>query len=163
MQLNACSGNCDSTRDLGFSLVELVTVIAVAGLIAAIAVPRFVGPDTFKSRGFYDEATGVVRFAQKTAIAWRSPVFVCVAADSVRAGTAAGCATPITHPTTGGPLVATAPAGVTLSVSPLPAEFSFNGLGRPTDGKMITLTSTIPGDPPRQIAIAAETGYVYHP
>ncbi|HXF66695.1 MAG TPA: type II secretion system protein [Burkholderiales bacterium] len=133
----------------GFTTAELITVIVIAGLLAAIAVPRFVGRDSFASRGFSDEAISIVRHAQKTAIAWRRPVFVCVTADAVSAGAAAGCTPPL--------LSAPAPAGVTLS----PAAFSFDGLGRPSAGVTIALTSTIPGDPARQIVVEAETGYVH--
>lgn len=143
----------------GFTITELVVAISIVGVLAAVAIPRFVATNSFESRGFYDEAQAVVRYAQKTAIAWRSSsIFVCVAATSVRAGTAAGCATPLPHPTTGGALVASAPSGVTLS--PI-GDFSFDGLGRPSAGTTIVLASTIAGDPARQIVIEAETGYVH--
>ena len=149
----------------GFTMVELIATIAIAGLLAAIALPRMMGPSGFDSRGFYDAATGVVRYAQKTAIAWRRTIHVCVTATPpqvVSASTAAGCATPLTHPSTGGSLTATAPSGVTLAVAPA-GNFTFDGLGRPSAAKTITLTSTIAGDPPRQIIVTAETGYVTHP
>lgn len=140
-------------------MVELVVTIAVVGVLAAVAVPRFVGTDAFASRGFSDEAMGVVRFAQKTAIAWRRPIFVCVTAGSISAAAAAGCATPLTHPATGGPLTASAPGGVTLAG----ASFSFDSGGRPNPNVQATiaLTSTIAGDPARQIVIERETGYVH--
>lgn len=144
-------------------MVELIATIAIAGLLAAIALPRMMGPSGFDSRGFYDSATGVVRYAQKTAIAWRRTIFVCVTAGpagQVSAGTAAGCSPALTHPTTGGALTTPpAPSGVTLAVVPA-GDFTFDGLGRPSAAKTITLTSTIAGDPPRQIVVAAETGYV---
>lgn len=142
----------------GFTVVELVVVIGVVGLLAAIIAPRFVGPDAFASRGFSDEAINVVRFAHKTAIAWRRPIIVCVTATSVSAAAAAGCGTPLTHPATGSPLTASAPGGVTLAPT---GDFSFDGLGRPSAATTIVLTSTIAGDPARQIVVEAETGYVH--
>lgn len=149
-------------RDSGFTVIELVVTIAIVGLLAAVAIPRFVAREGFASRGFYDEAQGVVRFAQKTAIAWRRAVFVCVAANSISAISNSNCAAPVplAHPTTGASLTASAPDGVTLS--PL-TSFGFDGAGRPTPNSMITivLTSTIAGDPARQIVIEAETGYVH--
>jgi MSHA pilin protein MshC len=143
----------------GYSVVELVVTIGIVGLLAAIAVPRFMGASGFQSRGFYDSAKSVVRFAQKTAIAWRKDVFVCVTATDVSAGTAAGCATPIVNPVTGNALSATAPSGVSLT----PAAFSFDSAGRPNPNAAvtITLTSTIAGDPARQIVVERETGYVH--
>jgi MSHA pilin protein MshC len=145
-------------RDIGFTITELVVVISIAALVAAVAIPRFVSVTGFDSRGFYDEALGVVRHAQKTAIAWRRLVFVCVGASSVTAGTAAGCGTPLTHPATGGALAASAPSGVTLAPT---GDFTFDGIGRPSAATTITFTSTITGDPARQIVVEAETGYVH--
>ncbi|MGE0556652.1 MAG: Tfp pilus assembly protein FimT/FimU [Burkholderiales bacterium] len=142
-------------KSAGFTLVELVVIIALLGILAAVAVPRFFQASTFQSRGFYDKSAAVVRLAQKTAVAWRRDVFVCVTANQVTAGTAGGCGTPLTYPG-GSPAVETAPAGVTLN----PVSFSFDGLGRPSAAVTITFTSSISGDPARSISVAAETGYV---
>ena len=143
---------------IGFTIVELVVVITIVGIIALVAIPRFTGTGSFESRGFYDEAKSVVRFAQKTAVAWRRPIFVCVASNSIRASTVTGCGTPLANPATDGLLIANAPSGVMLSLVP---EFSFDGLGRPSAATTIVLTSTIAGDPARQIVVEAETGYVH--
>jgi len=148
----------------GFSLVELVTVIMVVAIVAAVTIPRFVGTDSFASRGSFDQAIETIRYAQKTAIAWRQEIHVCVTANTVAAAAAAGCATPLGHPTTGAPLLTGMPSGVTLT----PVNFRFNGIGRPLDNGgnpsgMITVAvnSTIAGDPARQIVVEAETGYVH--
>jgi len=143
----------------GFTLPELVMVIVIIGILAAVMGPRFTSSRGFASRGFFDEAQSVVRYAQKTAIAWRRTITVCVAAGEVRAISNANCAAPATlaHPTSGGLLMAAAPDGITLT--PV-GSFSFDGLGRPTPATTIVLTSTIADDPARQIVVAAETGYV---
>ena len=160
----AGTGSCRGLMTRGFSLIELVTVIMVVGVLAAVAVPRFVGTDTFASRGFSDEAIGIVRYAQKTAIAWRSDVYVCVTPTRVAAASASGCATPIPHPVSGGTLATNVPSGVSLPT----VEFRFDMAGRPRDagGSLsatitIPVTSTVPGDPVRQIVVEAETGYVH--
>ena len=145
--------------------MELVTVIAVTGILAAIVVPRFIGTDTFSSRGFYDEAIGIVRYAQKTAIAWRQQIFVCVTPAKIAAAAAAGCATPITHPVIGGPLEVPVPSKVSLPT----ISFRFDSTGRLLDSTgalsataiTIAITSTVPDDPARQIIVESETGYVH--
>jgi MSHA pilin protein MshC len=146
-------------RGRGFTLVELVVIISVLGLMAAVIVPRFVGRDAFASRGFHDEAQSVVRYAHKTAIAWRRPVFVCITATTVSAGTVSGCGTLVVHPFTGNALTTTAPSGVTLT----PVNFSFDSAGRPSPDAQVTiaLSSTIAGDPARSIVVEAGTGYVH--
>jgi MSHA pilin protein MshC len=145
----------------GFTLPELAMTIVVVGILAVMAAPRFMSWTGFASRGFYDEAQGVVRLAQKTAIAWRRTIFVCVSATAVSAASDSSCSAAfyLAHPTTpNGKLTSTAPTGVTLS--PV-GNFSFDGLGRPSATYTITLTSTITGDPARQIVVEAQTGYAH--
>ena len=60
-----------AAADAGFSLVELVAILVVIGILAAFAAPRFADRTGFESRGFYDQAQGLVRYAQKIAIAQR--------------------------------------------------------------------------------------------
>jgi MSHA pilin protein MshC len=144
----------------GFTLPELVMVLVIMGILAALVGPRMLSSRNFASRGFYDEAQAVVRYAQKTAVAWRRSVTVCVAANEVLAISNANCGAPtiLVHPATGGELRSVAPSGVTLS--PI-GSFSFDGLGRPSAPVTIVLTSTIADDPARQIVVVAETGYVH--
>jgi MSHA pilin protein MshC len=158
----------------GFSTVELIVTISIAGIIAAIAVARFVDPGGFSSRGFYDRATAVVRQAQKVAIAQRRTIFVVTTADRVAVCYEAACTNRVSMSSefgfTAGMgsalakcaddrewLCAGTPDGVTLSSSTI----SFNSLGRPSASVTISLTSTIAGDPARQIVVEAETGYVH--
>jgi len=143
-------------KTAGFTLVELVVTIGILSIMAAVAAPRFFQASTFESRGRYDNAAAIVRLAQKTAVAWRRPVYVCVTATTVSAGTASGCGVTLKYPVSEAAATVTMAGGVTLN----PFEISFDGLGRPSAGATISFTSSISGDPARQITIAAETGYV---
>ncbi len=60
----------------GFTLVELVTLIAVLGILAAVAAPRFFDGGAFAGRGFFDQAAAFLRYAQKQAVARHDEVFV---------------------------------------------------------------------------------------
>jgi MSHA pilin protein MshC len=153
------------TRSHGFTLIELVVVIVLMGILGAIAASRMLTSQGFASRGFYDEAQAVVRYAQKTAIAWRSTITVCVSATDVSAISNANCASPTYVPNPVNPAnplkSSTAPSGVTLSSAPGPS-FTFDSAGRPSAATTITLNSTNTDDPVRHIFVATETGYVYH-
>jgi MSHA pilin protein MshC len=144
----------------GFTLTEVVMVIAIMGILAVMVGPRLMSSQPFESRGFYDEAKAVVRYAQKVAIAQRRTIRVCVEANEIAAVSNNDCNAPtyLAHPLGGGQLRATSRAGVTLA--PAGTSFSFDGLGRPSAAAAINFTSPVAGDPARTITVAAETGYV---
>lgn len=153
-----------SRTNAGFTLVELVTTMVVIGILAAFAAPRFADRTSFESRGFYDQAQGIVRYAQKIAIAQRqSPpkaaIFVVITAGNISICYDAGCATPVINPSNGAALALNAPTGVTL----LPATFSFDGSGSPNLGATlgVVVNSTGAGDVPRTFFVEAQTGYVH--
>jgi MSHA pilin protein MshC len=150
-------------RRRGFTLPELVMTIVIVGILVAVTAPRFVSWKGFASRGFYDEAQAVVRYAQKTAIAWRRPIYVCVSVSGteISATLNSDCTTdPVKHPITGVNLKSTATDGVTLSLLPA-GNFSFDAGGRPSASKTITVSSPIADDPLRKIEVESETGYVH--
>ncbi len=151
-------------REAGFSLVELVATLAVIGVLAAFAIPRMVDRTGFESRGFFDQAQALVRYAQKIAIAQRQsppkpPVYVVITASQIRVCYDTGCTTPVTDPITGSALVLNAPSGVTVS----PTTFNFTGAGTPSIGAQlaISVTSTGVGDSNRIFFVEAQTGYVH--
>src|SRR5688572_4270501 len=127
-------------RDSGFSLVELVTVLVIAGALAAVALPRFVDQQAIKERGFYDEAISAARYAQKFAVATG-----CDVQFSVSGGTyvlnqrnrsappdCTNAADPFTvavvHPgTQAASFTGTAPSGITFTMTSNPVVFDALG------------------------------------
>lgn len=144
-------------------MVELIVTMVIIGVLAAVIMPRFMGREGFQSRGFFDQTQSIVRYAQKTAIAQRrNALFVIISAGSVSACYDLACASPVLHPSTGLPLTATAPSGVTLSP---PLTFSYNALGQPSfaTDQVFAVNTTVSGDVNRVFRIARETGYVSNP
>lgn len=141
-------------RARGFTLAELVTVIAIAAILAALAIPQFSFRDIDAS-WFHEQVRSGVRYAQRTAVAQRRCVFVSVAPTQLSLfygdGSCAITATPVTQLATAQAYVINAPAGVTLSSAPNP--FSFNGLGQPSSAASVSVSG-------RTVTVNAESGYV---
>ena len=139
----------------GFTLVELIMTMVIAGILAAVVAPRFFSTDVFQSRGFADQVQASLRYAQKEAIAQRR--FVCVtftsSTVSLSRGTTAACDTPLPSLTGSGNYVITSPSS-SITISPVPATLDFNGLGRPN-----AATTVVTGGV--TITVEAETGYVH--
>jgi MSHA pilin protein MshC len=150
-------------KDAGFTTVELISVMVIVGILAAVAMPKFFDRGTFDSRGFSDQVKATLRHAQKTAIAQRH--FVCVAftANSITLTydpispspihTIATCpGSSLTSPSGQTPYTVSSPTvDVTLSGG---TAFYFDALGRPFPAQSITVSGTT-------ITVEAETGYVH--
>ena len=75
----------------GFTLVELIAVLVLIGIMSAVAVTRMVDRSPFDAVAFSDQATGLLRYAQKMAVAQNRNVFVRVTAASVALCYTTGC------------------------------------------------------------------------
>lgn len=135
----------------GYSLAELVIVIVIAAIMAALAIPLFNQPQ-IDATWYHEQVRSGVRYAQRTAVAQRRQVFVLVEAGPRLALCYADpCGARVTELATGNDFVLNAPSGVALSISASP--LSFNGLGQPSSGATVNVGGKL-------VTVNAETGYV---
>lgn len=121
----------------GFTIVELVVVLAVVALLAALAAPRFFERGAFAERAWYDELGAALRYARAVAVGSGCPVRVTVnPGDYVLAQQAATAGTcdpsdtawgTVVRLPDGQPAAASAPAGVTAAPA---AVVIFDAAGR---------------------------------
>lgn len=146
----------------GFTMVELIMVMVLVGVLAAIGVPKLMGDNSFAAATFGDDVASALRSAQKTAVARRRLVCASVGGNAVtlklaEAPGAAGCG--IALDSEG---AATMAAGVTVSSHTL--YFQPNGLiTSSANGRQATRGSivvSLDGKPWRSIVFEGSTGYV---
>jgi len=71
-------------RQAGFTMIELVTVMVLIGILAAIGIPRLMGSDSTGTLVFGEQVVSAVRHAHKTAIARRRLVCATLEGKTVR-------------------------------------------------------------------------------
>jgi len=152
----------------GFTLIELILVMAIAGILAAVAMPRLVATNSFDTRGFTDQLAATVRFAQKLAIAQRPDpasvpvgrVYVHLTATTATLCYVAAMPCPVADlaPGPGGetPYTITAPDGVTIA--PVTA-LGFDAGGRPNIAAPLQIQ--VNGAGAYSVWVEQETGYVH--
>src|SRR5258708_18039036 len=69
----------------GFSLLELVITLVIAGILAALSIPYFTDSES-KTPWFYEQVKAAVRYAQGQAVAQHRLVYVCISATQVKLG-----------------------------------------------------------------------------
>ena len=150
----------------GFTMIELIMVMVLAGILAVAVAPRFANKSAFDERGFFDQTITMVRYAQKVAIAQRREVFVntttntiCLTYVADLTCATAGAANQVINPADQAWFKrdATGPkqAGGAFAAA---TSFSFSALGRPSAASVISVVST---GPSQTITVEAETGYVH--
>lgn len=155
----------ERVANAGFTLLELILVLVIMGILSFAALQLF-SRNAFDARGYADQVSSMLRFAQKEAIAKRRNVCVNISATNVTlsfaatAGTACDWTTPanntdLVSPAGDAPFSKTAPSGVSIAVA---ATFSFDPLGRPSAAQTVTVTD---GSTSLAITVEGETGYVH--
>lgn len=144
-------------------MVELIAVITVAGILAAVAGPKFIGNDVFQTRGAQATLMSALRYAQKTAVAQRRVVYVVIntSARSVCLGYTNTCSQAVLDPSTQAAYSKILPSAVAVTTSN--SALGFDGLGQPVPNVSATMTvqNTIDtSESPRVITVEADTGYV---
>ncbi|MEW5967352.1 MAG: type II secretion system protein [Pseudomonadota bacterium] len=143
----------------GFTLVELLLVMVIAGILAAVAVPRLTQRSAFDVRGYADQLAATVRFAQKLAIAQRRDVFVQFSSGEAVLcyNAAAPCASPAPGPGGEKPYTVTAPGGVTITSAV--SALGFDAGGRPNLAARLDIQ--VAGSGTHVVQVERETGYVH--
>ena len=141
----------------GFTMPELVMVLVITAILAAVAGPRFFTQSEFDERGFYDQVTAAARFAQKYAVTSGLPVRFTVAANSFALTQSNGTA-PVQNPGTFTAFTG-AEAGITLTMTPT-SSITFDALGTVPTISNSQATVTVGS---RSFIIHGATGFVAAP
>jgi MSHA pilin protein MshC len=150
----------------GFTLIELVMIIVLMAIIAAVAMPKLGNVTSTNAGAFVDKLRADIRYAQNLAMAQnqRYRVYVNTAPAPtpngyavVNVSTGAVAQDPAGRGTLSITLNAGQYAGITVNTPP-GGYVEFNSLGASTAGADVTIT--VNGDATLTVTITTQTGAV---
>jgi len=157
------------SSDSGFTLIELITVIAILGVLAVVVGPRFASTGVFEARTFYDDVLQAIRYAQAKASGTGCLTQIDFTASGFRVQVDSDCNSAnglsladITSPDgfdAGYTELSTLPAGVTYSATVDPLVFDPEGRARNSSLAVLSSTAQVTVGS-EAIRIDGATGYV---
>ena len=160
----ASRGVRSASRQCGFSLPELIVVLVLLGIVAAVAIPKLQGALSFRDDGWRDQIVAALRYAHSVAMSHRRLVCAAIASDSVTltiasTNPATACDTALPG-VDGQALAAASKGGAVASVNPVgllyfqpSGRVSADAAGTSTPARTITITDQTP------IVLVGETGH----
>ena len=157
------------TRQDGFTMVELIMVMVMVGVLAAIGIPKLMGGNTTGALVFGDQVASALRHAQKSAVAHRRVVCVGLTARTVRMrirtselASNAGCNADLKGAENG--MYDSSDATVAIKDPPAQLYFQPDGTitGAPAGAPLgqVNITIQLDDKPQRTIRLEGSTGYV---
>ena len=155
----------------GFTLVELIVILAIVAILAVYVSARFFSFGQYQTRSYFDTVVAATRYAQKVALASGCPAQVSFRSNNYSLAqqtppctpspcSVSGAYSPVTQAAAGVSASGAAPNGVTLTSG----QFCFDGNGLVSDPSLGTTAFTVAGGGfSRSFTLNVPSGYVATP